>query len=231
MPVPRALSFIGKEIRELLPPTLFFAAGFNLIVLTGHMLVADYNRALFNFTVATTTALVIGKSVLLANALPGLRRFDGAPLIIPILFKTLVYTLVVTVLRLLEAVIEAWVTDGDGFLAVRSVESRFSWHQFIAVQLWIVVLFLIYVTADELNTLFGEGALRQIFFTWSAPDLKSSRQQRMRALAQITRLAREHGVETLRERPSAPGDELFRLIDRLGRQPRGAGRAHGSHGT
>jgi hypothetical protein len=38
----------------------------------------------------------------------------------------------------------------------------FDWHHFIAIQLWIFVLFLVYVTANELNHLFGEGALWHI---------------------------------------------------------------------
>ena len=218
MAASRVLAVIWREVREMIPPTLFFAAGFNLIVLTGHLMIADYGRQLFNFTIATTTALVVGKSVLLANAMPLMRRFDGAPLIMPILFKTLVYTLVVMVMRLLEAVIEAWISDGSGIAAFRSVDARFAWNHFFAVQTWIVVLFLVYVTADELNTLFGDGALRQIFFTWSSPTLKATRQQRMRALARISLLAREHGAAELRATPSAAGDELFRLIDSLGRK-------------
>jgi len=34
-------------------------------------------------------ALVVGKSVLVANAMPFLRRFDTAPIIQPVLFKTI----------------------------------------------------------------------------------------------------------------------------------------------
>jgi hypothetical protein len=41
--------------------------------------------------VATLTALIVDKSVLIANAMPFLRRFDTAPTIQPILFKTIFY--------------------------------------------------------------------------------------------------------------------------------------------
>jgi hypothetical protein len=51
-------------------PTLFFAAGFNLIVLTIDLILADYLRTFASFLVATTTALVVGKSVLVADAMP-----------------------------------------------------------------------------------------------------------------------------------------------------------------
>src|SRR5215210_5436383 len=110
---PRVLAFIAKEVREMVPPTLFFLVGFNLIVLTGHLLINDYRLQLFNYMVATTTALVVGKSVLLANALPLLRRFDGVPLIAPILFKTLVYCSAVLIVRFVEELIEYWVSGGS----------------------------------------------------------------------------------------------------------------------
>jgi hypothetical protein len=31
-----------KELREVVPPTVFFAVGFNLIVLTTNLILADY---------------------------------------------------------------------------------------------------------------------------------------------------------------------------------------------
>jgi hypothetical protein len=40
---------------------------------------------------ATMAALVVGKAVLVANKIPLLRRYDRAPLIQPILFKTVFY--------------------------------------------------------------------------------------------------------------------------------------------
>jgi hypothetical protein len=56
--------------------------------------------------VATMAALVVGKSVLVANVMPFLRRFDTAPMIRPVLFKTVVYWAVVFLVRFLEKLIE-----------------------------------------------------------------------------------------------------------------------------
>jgi len=80
MPKSRLLAFVIKEFREVLPPTVFFAVGFNLIVLTTHLILVDYLVSFGSFMVATITALVVGKSVLVANAMPFLRRFDTAPI-------------------------------------------------------------------------------------------------------------------------------------------------------
>ena len=76
----RVGAFLLRELREMLPPTIFFFVGFNLIVLTTNLLLADYLVAFGNFVVATTAALVVGKSVLVANAMALLRRYDRAPL-------------------------------------------------------------------------------------------------------------------------------------------------------
>jgi hypothetical protein len=87
----RLLAFVLKELREVWPPTLFFAISFNLLALTTQLILSDYLIHLWNFMLATTAALVVGKSVLVANALPFFRRFDTAPMIRPVLFKSIVY--------------------------------------------------------------------------------------------------------------------------------------------
>jgi hypothetical protein len=59
-----------KDLCEVVPPTVFFAVGFNLIVLTTNLILADYLTSFGSFIVATITALIVGKSVLVANAIP-----------------------------------------------------------------------------------------------------------------------------------------------------------------
>jgi len=166
----RAGAFLLREFREVLPPTIFFFIGFNLIVLTTNLILADYGTQVASFMIATASALVVAKAVLVANAMPAIRRYDRAPLIRPILFKTVFYWGAVAIVRLLEH----WIRyrfGGDyvfgGF--VPHAVATFSWNHFIAVQLWIFVLFLIYVTASELNHLFGEGELWHLLVT-SRPD-------------------------------------------------------------
>jgi len=169
------LRFLIKEFREALPPIAFFFVSFNLIELTTQLILADYMARLTNYMIATTTALVVGKAVLVADVLPFIRRFDTAPMVWPVLFKTIIYWAVVFLARLLEAMIEYWLHGGvfGGFLA--HVLAEFSWHRFAAIQIWIFVLFLVYTFVAELNRRLGEGELRRILFTSAAsrPHLTS----------------------------------------------------------
>jgi hypothetical protein len=87
MPKSRLLAFVIKELREILPPTVFFAVSFYLIVLTTDLILADYRASFGSFMVATMATLVVGKAVQVANVTPFLRRFDTAPMIRPVLLR------------------------------------------------------------------------------------------------------------------------------------------------
>jgi hypothetical protein len=211
----RALAFLIKELKEVLPPTVFFAVSFIIIVLTTQLLLSDYAARFVSFIVAITAALLVGKAVLVANELPFLRRFDRAPLIQPILFKTVVYFVVVFLVRILERIVEYLLSGGTMAGISEYVSENFSWHRFAAVQIWIFVLFLIYTTASELNTLFGDGELYRIFFTRRSSELKLTRRQRIRTLVKLSRLTEAHAVDELRDQNSAAHTELIGLIGGL----------------
>ena len=206
------------EAREALPPTIFFFVGFNFIVLTTNLLVAEYLVAVSNFMLTTVAALVVGKAVLVANKMSLLKRYDRAPLIQPILFKTAFYWVAVFVARLLERFIH-FALDGNPPRDFPTyLVTTFSWHRFSAISLWILVLFLIYVTASEMIHLFGPGELRRLFFTSRPSELQLNRRQRIREVLRLSRLADAHSGDELRDPTSAPHQELVDILQRLARK-------------
>jgi hypothetical protein len=167
------------EFYEVLPPTIFFFVGFNLILFTKRLILADHLIEFTGFAIATVGALVVGKAVLVADKMPFLRYFDQAPLAQPILFKTVVYSFFVLIARLIEFFLHYVFGGGavghGGF--VEDLLGKFSWDRFISTQLWIFVLFLVYTTASELNALFGHGELLKILFSRRPSQLKAMRER------------------------------------------------------
>jgi hypothetical protein len=219
MAKPRFAAVAIKEFRELIPPTLFFLIGFNVIVLTTQLILDDYMNDYFtglaNFILATTSALLVGKAVLVANHMSLLRRYDTAPLIQPILYKTVVYCVLVLLVRFLERLIRYFVEGGTLSGIPDYVADHFSWHRFVAIQVWIFVLFLIYTTFAELNELFGQGELYKILFKRRSSGLKLTRRQRVRTLVRLNELTKAHGFAELRDPESAAHAEMVGLIQGL----------------
>ena len=135
-------------------------------------------------------------------------------------YSRLVYTLLVFGARLLEAFIH-YVAGGGAVGRGGFIEEQlgsFSWHRFIATQMWIFVLFLVYVTANEINQLLGDGELFKIFFMRRSSELRSTRRQRIRLLVRLSRLTEVNSVNTLRDHASAPHAELVGILENLGPQ-------------
>jgi hypothetical protein len=215
MHISSIFAFLRKELEEMIPPTIFFAVGFNLILLTTNLILGDYNAHFASVLLATTGALIIGKSVLVANALPYFRRFDNAPLIQPILFKSCIYFVVVGAVRFLEKLIEFLTHCGILRDIPQYIATNFTWDRFLAIQLWILVLFLLYTFIVELNALFGDGELVHILFTRRSTELKQTRRKRMRTLVTLSRLADAHTTVELADSSTTAHKQMIDLIRSL----------------
>src|SRR4029434_9321124 len=118
------------------------------------------------------------------------------------------YWLCVFVRRLAELLLHflregGAIADFQSFLA-----AQFSWPHFLVVQIWLMVLFLVCVTAHELNTLFGDGELPRLFMRWHSSEAKLTRRQRIRLLTRLNRLTEANPVEVIGERGSPAHTEL-----------------------
>jgi hypothetical protein len=214
-PKSRVLAFIIEQLVEVIPPTLFFIIGFNLIALITQLILADYLIPFANFLLVTLSALIVGKAVLVANKLPFFRRFDTAPIVQPVLFKNLIYCIAVFIVRLLERVVKYCFTGGTLSGIPQYFATHLSWNRFMAIQIWVFVLFLVYNIGSELNSLFGNGELIKILFTRRSSELKLSRRQRVRTLVELSRLTEAHTLDELRDRDSAAHLKMIELVSKL----------------
>ena len=215
----RAVNWWLAQVKHALPQTIFFFIGFNLILWTKRLILQEQGIEFSGFFTAIVAALLVGKAVLVTDNLPFMRRFDGAPMIQPILFKTTIYWVCVLIVRLAEEVIHfvaaggAIAAFGDHFV------NHFSWPRFLSVQIWLMVLFLAYVTIHELNQLFGDGELYRLFFRWRSSEAKLTRRQRIRLLTRLNRLTEANPIEAFSDRTSPVHTELVAILHQLASPP------------
>lgn len=215
----RAFIWWLVQLRHMLPPTIFFFIGFNLIMFTRWMTLEEHGIPFANFLGATLAALLVGKAVLVVDNLRFMHRFDGAPMIQPILFKSAIYWVCVFVFRVIEGLVHFLLEGGALVDFPRFLAEHFSWPRFLAIQVWLMVLFLVYVTAHELNRLFGDGELARLFLRWHSSQAKLTRRQRIRLLTRLNRLTEANPVEVISERGSPAHAELVGILRQLSARP------------
>lgn len=74
------LAKIKHEVPSVIPPTLFFFVAIGLLMLTRLML-QQYGIPFSDFTAVVIGALIVGKVVLMAAALPFINKYPDNPLI------------------------------------------------------------------------------------------------------------------------------------------------------
>ena len=215
----RAFDWSLEQVKHVLPPTIFFFVGFNLILLTKRLILEEQGIEFSGFFTATVAALLVGKAVLVTDNLPFMRRFDGAPMIQPILFKSAIYWLCVLIVRLAEGLVHFLAAGGVIADFPEHLVQHFSWPRFLSIQIWLTVLFLIYVTIHELNMLFGDGELFRLFFRWRSSEAKLTRRQRIRLLTRLNRLTETNPIEAFSERGSPAHAELVDILHQLASPP------------
>ena len=206
-------------MKHALPPTIFFFVGFNLILYTKRLILQEHGIEFGGFFTSLVAALLVGKAVLVTDNMRFMRRFDGAPMLQPILFKSAIYWLCVLIVRLAEELAH-FVAAGGAINDFRDhLAGQFPLARFLSIQIWLMVLFLVYVTLHELNELFGDGELYRLFFRWRSSEAKLTRRQRIRLLTRLNRLTEANPIEAFSDRTSPVHTELVAILHQLASPP------------
>ena len=215
----RAFDWWLAQVKHALPPTIFFFVGFNLILWTKRLILEEHGIDYTGFFTATVAALLVGKAVLVTDNLPLMRRFDTAPMIRPILFKSTIYWMCILIVRLAERLFHFLAAGGAIADFPNYLVGQFSWPRFLSIQIWLMVLFLVYVTTHELNMLIGDGELYRLFFRWRSSEAKLTRRRRIRLLTRLNRLTEANPIEAFSDRTSPVHTELVAILHELASPP------------
>ena len=134
---------------------------------------------------------------------------------VTLIARCLVLWLCVLIVRLAEVLIPFLVSGGAIGDFPTYVVEHFSWPRFLSIQVWLMVLFLVYVTIHEFNMLIGDGELYRLFFRWSSSEAKLTRRQRIRLLTRLNRLTKSNPIEAFSDRGSSAHAELVDVLRQL----------------
>src|SRR5436309_3270143 len=118
---------IKEEIEAMIPPTIFFFVALHIVAFVRALMVRGTGIAPGGSASVAVAALILGKSVLIADLLPFINRYPTKPLIYNVLWKTIIYALVATIVHYLEHLIEFWRKTGSLAAGNRKLFAEIVW--------------------------------------------------------------------------------------------------------
>ena len=145
---------------------LYMAIFFGAFANYRRLLLAHYGISYDEYGIAVIRALVLGKVVLMAEALRLGRGYEEKPLIVPTLSKTFLFTVCVAVFDIAEGLVRGLIGGLGPMGAVDEVTSRFN-YEWLSRVLVIFLAFLPLFAVRELRRVLGRG-VTDIFFRRSS---------------------------------------------------------------
>jgi hypothetical protein len=160
----KILEKLKEEFFAILPPTIFFFVALHIVTfIRVLMAVGSHFQPLSTVSIAIA-ALILGKSVLIADMLPPINRYPNKPLAYNIVWKTVIYLLMATVIHYIERLIDFSRQAGGIVAGNEKLFAEIVWPHFWAVEILLFVLIVNYCTARELVRVIGKQKMLRLFF-------------------------------------------------------------------
>jgi hypothetical protein len=164
---------VKHELHEMIVPTLYFFVVLHIVALIRVLVNKGTGVEVGTTASIAVAALVLGKAVVLADALPFINRFPEKPLI----WKMVIYWLVALVIHYLERLYDFWKTAHSFAAANEKLLAEMVWPHFWAIQILLTVLILIYCVMNEIARVVGRRELRAMFFGPWPPGAGAGRER------------------------------------------------------
>lgn len=154
---------------------VFFAIGFCIILIHNRLLTEGTGFRTASFARALIGGLIAAKVLMSVDMLPFFDAFPNKPIVYNIGWKTFLYTLGALVFLYAEPFLKHLIRRA-GLYASHSE----AWRELVmprtwATMIWVVILFLVFVTMKEISRVIGKNELKHIFLGHSHSTRESPR--------------------------------------------------------
>jgi len=160
----KAAEKVKEELLAMVPPTLYFFVILHVVALIRTLMLKGTGLTSDTTTSVTIAALILGKSVLIADMMPFINRFPEKPLMWNVTWKSVVYFFVALVIHYLEHLYDLWKVAPGFAAANQKLLASIVWPHFWAIQLLLAVLILGYCMMNELVRALGADKVKTMFF-------------------------------------------------------------------
>lgn len=154
---------IKHEFYVFLSYFLFLAFFISVFILYKQLILSEYALSTYKYSYGLVEALVLAKIIMIGEALKLGERFSYRSLIIPSLYKTVIFSLFVLFFSVLEHFVIGYFT-GDNMRVVFQNLLNEGIYEVLARVLIMAFVFLFFFAFLELGSVLGETKLFNLFF-------------------------------------------------------------------
>jgi hypothetical protein len=160
----KILEKLKEEFFAILPPTIFFFVALHILTFIRVLMARDSHFEPLSTMSIAIASLILGKAVLIADMLPPINRYPHKPLAYNVLWKTLIYLLMASVIHYLERLIDFSRQAGGIVAGNEKLLAEIVWPHYWAVEIILFLLILMYCTVRELARVIGDKKMVRLFF-------------------------------------------------------------------
>lgn len=161
----KALHWLVEEGKAVATVTLYFAACFAVIMLLKQLWLADYGIEFSGIATALLAALVTAKVVIILDHVPLRRWLYGSPGVVEVLVRSVVYTLAVLLVMLLEKAFEARTEYGSFPSSLANILDHPDMHEIWAISIAVGLSFLAHNVFETIRRAVGAERMREMFLS------------------------------------------------------------------
>jgi hypothetical protein len=155
---------LKEEFFAVLLPTIFFFVALHIVAFIRVLMTKGSHFEPLSTTSIAVGSLILGKAVLIADMVPAINRFPDKPLAYNVAWKTIIYLLLASVIHYLERLIDFSRQAGGVVAGNEKLLAEIVWPHYLAVQILLFVLILVYCTAHEVVRVIGKEKTLRLFF-------------------------------------------------------------------
>jgi hypothetical protein len=160
------MSFKQKLLGELKTywmNVLYVTLFFSIFTDYRRLILAHYNIVYHEYGVSLVKGLILAKVILIAEHLHLGKGYENRPLIIPTLYKSLLFTICGSILSIIEFMVRGFFKTKGQDSITNMFMSGFSYEWFASI-LAIFVIFIPFFGIKELARVLGKGKMSELFF-------------------------------------------------------------------
>lgn len=152
-----------KEFTEYLINFVYMAIVFSAVILYRRLILAQYGVYLDDYFIGVIKAFIIAKVVMIGAFLGISRKFEQKPLLIPVLYKSILFTLMVMLFDVFEEFIRGLIKYQEVLKAIEEVQSHVS-VVWLGASMLVFFIFIPFFAFKELARVMGKKKIQTLFF-------------------------------------------------------------------